>query len=160
MQNTYSLTREGKIKLEKELRELIDVIMPEVVDQIAAARSQGDLSENADYDAARNKQAELVARVSEIEYILSHSQVVESSPNNDKLVGLGSIVTVVDVDDPNARERVYKIVGTIEADPLNDTLSDVSPLGKALSGKMVGDIVSFTTSKVKTFKIVKIETSI
>ena len=105
------LTREGEAKLTQELRHLIDIDRPEVLEQLAAARAQGDLSENADYDAARNKQAEVEARIKEIENILANAKIIEDKKSVSKLVALGSTVEVKDLSDNTV--ATYTIVGTV-----------------------------------------------
>ena len=132
------LTKEGEAKLTKELRHLIDIDRPEVLDQLAAARAQGDLSENADYDAARNKQAEVEARIKEIENILANAKIIDEKKQASKLVALGSTVEIKDLSDNT--KATYTIVGTVEANPTKGLISNVSPLGKAIVGKKVGDI--------------------
>jgi len=132
------LTKEGEAKLQKEYRHLIDIDRPEVIEQLQAARAQGDLSENADYDAARDKQAEIEARIKEIENILANAKIINEKPSNGKVVSLGSKVTVFDMSD-NC-EYTYSIVGTVEANPINNLISNVSPLGKAIVGHRIGDI--------------------
>ena len=149
------LTKEGEAKLTKELRHLIDIDRPEVLDQLAAARAQGDLSENADYDAARNKQAEVEARIKEIENILANAEIIEEGKASTKKVGLGSTVTIKFVD--NGKEASYMIVGTVESDPVNGKISNSCPLGEALVGKNVGDIVEVKAIKTYKVEILKIE---
>jgi len=148
------LTKEGEAKLNKELRHLIDVERPEVLEQLAAARAQGDLSENADYDAARNKQAEVEARIKEIENILANVKII-SEKSRAKGVVLGSTVTIKDLSDGSVES--YTIVGTVEANPLKGLISNVSPLGRAVVDKNVGDIVSVHANKEYKVEILKIE---
>ncbi len=133
------MTREGMEKLEKEYRHLLDVERPEVVEQLVQARSQGDLSENADYDAARNRQAQIERRISEIEHIKDHAEVIESRAGNKK-INLGNLVDYVDEEGNNLQVR---IVGTIEANPFAEipSVSDQSALGRSLIGHVVGDKV-------------------
>ncbi len=134
------MTREGMEKLEKEYRHLLDVEKPEVIEQLVQARSQGDLSENADYDAARNRQAQIERRISEIEYTKDHAQVIEVKPGNKK-INLGSLI---DYADEKGETHQVRIVGTIEADPLAEipSVSDQSALGRALIGHVAGDKVT------------------
>ena len=136
------LTKAGKEKLEKELRELIDHTREEVKRQLTEARAQGDLSENADYDAARNRQAEVEGRIKEIENILSNAEIIDDESKSSKKgnkVALGSVVTIKFVE--TGKEGKYMIVGTVESDPFNNKISNACPLGEALIGKVVGDIV-------------------
>ena len=139
MVNKIELTKEGAENLEKELRHLIDIDRPEVIEALQAARAQGDLSENADYDAARTKQAEIEGRIKEIENILSNVKII-SEKSKSKGVVLGSTVTIKDLSDNSVES--YTIVGTVEANPLKGLISNVSPLGRAVIDKNVGDVVS------------------
>lgn len=133
------MTREGMEKLEKEYRHLLDVERPEVVEQLVQARSQGDLSENADYDAARNRQAQIERRISEIEHIKDHAEIIESVSGGKK-INLGYLV---DYTDEAGNALQVRIVGTIEANPFAEvpSVSDQSALGRALIGHVVGDKV-------------------
>lgn len=131
------LTKEGEEKLQKEYRHLIDIDRPEVIEQLTVARAQGDLSENADYDAARNRQAEIEARIKEIENILANAKIIDGSSKSGKVVSLGSTVEVKDLSDNTT--ATYTIVGTVEANPIKGLISNVSPLGHAIVGKRVGD---------------------
>lgn len=132
------LTSEGFLNLEEELNELKMVKRPQVIEAIKDARAQGDLSENADYDAARNDQAVLEARIKELEYMIDHAKIIEES--REGVVSIGSTVVVSYVDDDDEEE--YKIVGSLEANPFENRISNESPIGKALLGKKVGDVVS------------------
>lgn len=131
------LTKEGEEKLQKEYRHLIDIDRPEVIEQLTVARAQGDLSENADYDAARNRQAEIEARIKEIENILANAKIIDGASKSGKVVSLGSTVEVKDLSDNTT--ATYTIVGTVEANPIKGLISNVSPLGHAIVGKRVGD---------------------
>ncbi len=137
MPNKIELTQEGLDKLQKEYRHLIDIDRPEVIEQLTVARAQGDLSENADYDAARNRQAEIEARIKEIEDIIAEAKIIDSSSKSGKVVSLGSTVEIRDLSDNSV--ATYTIVGTVEANPVKGLISNVSPLGHALVGKRVGD---------------------
>src|SRR5574344_2142088 len=108
------MTKDGMEKLEKEYRHLIDVERPDVIAALQAARAQGDLSENADYDAARNRQAQIEARITEIEHIKDIAVVVEEGKQGKK-ISLGNLVTYKEVK--TGEEMTVKIVGTVEADP-------------------------------------------
>ena len=131
------LTSNGYLEVENELNKLREEDRPRIIQAIKEARAQGDLSENADYDAARNEQAQVEARIKELEYMIEHAVIIEESPKD--VVGLGSTVEIEYVDDDDTDE--YKIVGSLEADPFENKISDESPIGKALSGKKVGDVV-------------------
>ena len=153
--NKNLITREGKIKFEQELRHLIDVEQPKNQEDIAAARAQGDLSENADYAAAREKQAIIEARIREIEAILSNCEVVEADPSNSKFVDFGSTVTILDLD--TEEEETYRIVNTIEVNNvLENKISVESPLAKAVIGHQVGDVVTVSGPVKYDVKIVEI----
>jgi transcription elongation factor GreA len=155
-QEKIILTKSGKAKLEKELRELIDVVRPEVIEELKAARAQGDLSENADYDAARKKQAEIEARIREIEEILSNCEVIESSTGSTKLVDFGHEVVILDLD--TEEEETYKIVNTIEVVKVDDNkISVESPLAKAIIGHQIGAIVTVDGPIKYSVKIIEIK---
>ena len=137
------MTREGLEKLEKEYRHLIEVDRPEVIEAFKAARSQGDLSENAEYDAARGRQAEIEARILEIEHIKDIARIVDSGKGSKgKKINLGHVVTYTEIE--SGEKTTVKLVGTVEASatampyPL---ISNESALGKALIGKTPGDDV-------------------
>lgn len=132
------LTAEGFLKLESELNELKTVKRPQIIEAIKDARAQGDLSENADYDAARNDQAELEARIKELEYMIDHAKIIEGPEKG--VVGVGSTVTIEYLGDDEQEE--YKIVGSLEANPFENRISNESPIGKAVLNKKVGDVVS------------------
>lgn len=131
------LTANGYLEVENELNKLREEDRPRIIQAIKEARAQGDLSENADYDAARNEQAQVEARIKELEYMIEHAVIIEEAPKD--VVGLGSTVEIEYVGDDDTDE--YKIVGSLEADPFANKISDESPIGKALSGKKVGDVV-------------------
>lgn len=130
------MTNEGKKKLEKELKTLINEKRPNIIKQIQEAREQGDLSENADYDAAKNIQAQIEARIKEIETILANVKIITSNVD-ENLVSIGSIVTLKDLQ--LNKVFTYKIVGPIETDPSQNKISNESPLAKSILGKKIGD---------------------
>ena len=132
------LTQEGYEEIKEELNYLINEKRPENINAIKEARALGDLSENADYDAARNEQAEIEARIKKLESIVENVEIIEEV-STDK-VGLGNIVKISYVDDDDTDE--YKIVGSQEADPFESKISNESPIAKALMGHIVGDVVS------------------
>ena len=138
-EKVVSLTLEGKAKLEAELAELKSTKREEIAEKIKVARSYGDLSENSEYDEAKNEQAIIESRIMEIEEQLKIVRVVDASELSNKTVHVGSTVTVVNRE--TGREATYKIVGSTEADPLEDKISDQSPIGRALMGKRAGDRV-------------------
>ena len=133
----FELTAEGYLELETELNELKNVKRKEVITALKEARAMGDLSENADYDAARNDQAQIEARIKELEYKLEHSQIVDKKRKGGS-IGIGSVVTVKDDD---GDEEEYKIVSSVEADPFNNKISVESPIGVAMKGHKKGDTV-------------------
>lgn len=135
--NVVYLTQDGLDELKKELDNLINVRRPENVQAIKEARSLGDLSENAEYDAARNEQAQIEARIKQLEKMLENVSII-SEVATDK-VGIGNTVSIKYVDDDEEDE--YKIVGSQEADPFESKISNESPIAKALFGHKVGDIV-------------------
>lgn len=155
MAEKQKLTKAGYKKLEDELRDLIDNQREENKHQLAEARAQGDLSENADYDAARAKQAEIEARIKEIENILNNSEIIVEEKASTKKVGLGTTVTLRYVE--TGKEASYMIVGTIEADPFHGKISNACPLGETIVGKSVGDIVEIKAAKSYKVEILKIE---
>ena len=136
--NTVYLTQNGLDELKKELDLLINVRRPENVQAIKEARSLGDLSENAEYDAARNEQAQIEARIKQLEKMLENVSII-SEVSTDK-VGIGNTVSIKYVDDDEEDE--YKIVGSQEADPFASKISNESPIAQALFGHKVGDVVT------------------
>ena len=155
MADKQKLTKAGYKILQEELQYLVNDAREEVKRQLAEARAQGDLSENADYDAARGKQAEVEGRIKEIENILANAEIIEESKTNSKKVGLGSTVTIRFLD--NNKEASYMIVGTVESDPVNGKISNSCPLGEALTGKSAGDIIEVKAIKTYKVEILKIE---
>ena len=133
------LTQEGYDEIKEELNYLINTKRPENIQAIKEARALGDLSENADYDAARNEQAEIEAKIKKLEAIVENVSIIEEV-STDK-VGLGNTVTISYIDDEEDTDE-YKIVGSQEADPFESKISNESPIAKALMGHKVGDIVS------------------
>ena len=134
------LTQEGYDKLNQELDNLVNVKRPANIIAIKEARAQGDLSENADYDAARNEQAEIEGRIRQLEQMLENAQIIKEV-SKDR-VGLGSTVAIQYLDDDDDEEDEYKIVGSQEADPFESKISNESPIAKAILNKKVGDIVT------------------
>lgn len=133
------LTEEGLAELKAELDDLINVKRPENIQAIKEARALGDLSENADYDAARNEQAQLEGRIKKLEQMLENYEIIEES-SKDK-VGLGCTVAIKYIDEDDEIDE-YKIVGSQEADPFASKISNESPIAQALMNKKVGDIVT------------------
>lgn len=137
----FYLTEEGLTEIKAELDDLINVKRPANIQAIKEARALGDLSENADYDAARNEQAQLEGRIKKLEQMLENYVIIEKTDKDT--VGLGSTVSIkyVDEDDDDDGDS-YKIVGSQEADPFASKISNESPIAKALMDKKVGDIVT------------------
>ena len=134
---TVYLTQEGFLELKKELDDLINIKRPANIKAIKEARALGDLSENAEYDAARNEQAELEGRIKKIEQILENVSIIENVDNSK--VSIGNTVKIKYVDD--GEEDEYQIVGSQEADPFASKISNESPIAQALLNRKVGDIV-------------------
>ena len=133
------LTQEGYDEIKEELNYLINTKRPENIIAIKEARALGDLSENADYDAARNEQAEIEARIKKLEAIVDNVEIIEEV--STEAVGLGNTVKIAYVDDEEDLDE-YKIVGSQEADPFESKISNESPIAKALLGHKKGDVVS------------------
>lgn len=138
MAKEYKLSAERLEELKQELTYLKTVKEKEVADLIKEARSFGDLSENSEYDEAKNEQGKLYSRIAEVENILANYVVIEENAEDTDVVGMGSKITVKDV--ATGEEETYQVVGSQEADPMNGRISEESPFGKALLGKAVGDI--------------------
>ncbi len=136
MANTIS--KAGKKKLEAELEYLRTVRRKEVAEQLKEARSFGDLSENAEYDEAKNEQAKLEAEIEEKTFILANAVVVDDDDISIDEIGVGSIMKIQDLETKDI--ETYMIVGTTEADPMNNKISDESPIGKSALKKKVGDV--------------------
>lgn len=142
MNKNYSITIEGKKDLEKEL-EILKDRRGEIADKIAEARDFGDLSENAEYDAAREDQGITETRIAEIEEILKYAKVIKNSGKGK--VQLGSVVELK----LGKKTPTYTVVGPVEANPLESKISNESPIGKALMGRRIGDSVEIETPKGK-----------
>ena len=138
MSNKVYLTNEGFLEIEEELNNLKEVKRPEVIKALKDARALGDLSENADYDAARNEQAQVEGRIAELEKLLETAEIIERK-DTDK-VGLGATVTIEFLDDDDDDVLEYRIVGSKEADPSNNKISNESPIARAIMNAKVGDI--------------------
>ena len=150
------LTKEGYKKLEAELDYFISVRRNEISEQIAIARGFGDLSENAEYDEAKNEQGKLYSRIAEITDLIENAEVVEKVEVAADVVTIGSHVRVLDVDED--AEEEYTIVGSQEANPMEGCISDDSPFGFALKGHKVGETVTVTAPVGELqFKIIAVE---
>ncbi|MBR1890184.1 MAG: transcription elongation factor GreA [Clostridia bacterium] len=152
----HYLTPEGKKQLEEKLTYYKTVKRPEVTKRIGIAREFGDLSENSEYDAAKDEQAEIEAEIKEMENILLNAEVIDKKNLDADQVSVGCKVTLY--DEEFDEEVEYRIAGSSESDPRNGIISNVSPIGKALLGHKSGDTVSVVTpGGTSSFKIIKIE---
>ena len=140
MAKAYKLTKERLQELRDELHWMKTVREKEIADLIKEARSFGDLSENSEYDEAKNEQGKMFSRMAEVENILSNYEIIDSSSVNTDEVTTGCKVTVMDMFDESREE--YVLVGSQEADPYKGRISDESPFGAALMGRRIGDVVS------------------
>ncbi len=148
------LTSEGYLELEQELHYLKTTKRNEVTQTLKEARALGDLSENSEYDQAREDQANLEKRIQEVEYALEHATIIDKS-DNDGRVGIGSNVELQYEDEDDTES--YKIVGSQEADPFNNKISNESPIAAAIIGKKVGEVVEVSSPDgVYSVKIVAI----
>jgi transcription elongation factor GreA len=145
MSGTVPMTLEGKTRLEEELRRLKFEERPRVIQAIAEARAHGDLSENAEYDAAKEKQSFIEGRIKEIEDKIARAQVIDPSTiETDKIV-FGATVTLLDVD--SDEKKTYRIVGVDEADIKQGSISIESPIARQLLSKKAGDVVTIRVPK-------------
>ena len=155
MNQEIILTPEGYLELETELNNLKNVERPRVIKDLKDARAQGDLSENADYDAARDRQAKVEARIADLEVMLANYELIDTSKTKSKVVRIGSTVTLLFMD--INKEFEYSIVGTTEADPLNGKLSNETPLAEAIIDHKVGQTVTVNVDKPYDVKIVAVK---
>ncbi|MCG8396857.1 transcription elongation factor GreA [Bacillus atrophaeus] len=154
-EKVFPMTEEGKQKLEQELEYLKTVKRKEVVERIKIARSFGDLSENSEYDSAKEEQAFVEGRVTTLENMIRNAKIIEDDGGNSNIVGLGKTVTFIEL--PDGDEESYTIVGSAEADPFEGKISNDSPIAKSLIGKQVDDQVTVQTPGGEMLvKIVKI----
>ncbi|MCA1031847.1 transcription elongation factor GreA [Bacillus timonensis] len=142
-EKVFPMTLAGKQKLEQELEQLKTVKRKEVVERIKIARSFGDLSENSEYDSAKEEQAFVEGRITTLENMIRNAKIIEENADNSNTVTLGKSVTFVEL--PDGEEETYTIVGSAEADPFEGKISNDSPIAKSLMGKQVGDSVSVQT---------------
>lgn len=159
MSEKILLTKDKKQAIEKELDNLIQIERKKVIEAIRLAREQGDLSENADYDAAKNRQAEIEAKIKEYEKILDFAEIIDEEPSKKQdVVKVGTKVEVLDMSDDQIYH--YSIVGEVEADPDNNKISNVSPLANAILGHTKNEIIEIKgiekPYKVKILKISKL----
>jgi len=152
--STQFITKEKQDQLKDELRTLKEKEMPEIANRIDEARQMGDLSENAEYHAAREQLAWAQSRVKEVDFILQNAELIAKVKGGGDTVTLGATITV----SVNKKERVYTIVGAQEADPLNGKISNESPLGEAFIGRKKGDNVDVEIpSGTQTYTVVSID---
>lgn len=158
MEKKNILTYEGLKKLEDELQDLKVVRRKEVAQKIKEAREQGDLSENAEYDAAKDEQRDIEARIEELEKILKNAEVVDEEEIDLDKINVGCKVKILDIE--YNEELEYKVVGSTEANSLTGKISNESPVGRAIIGASVGDIVTVETPAGELqYKILEIQRS-
>jgi transcription elongation factor GreA len=143
VEKEFPMTQAGKEKLENELDYLKSVKRKEVVERIKTARSFGDLSENSEYDSAKEEQAFVEGRITTLENMIRNAKIIEESEMTSESVTLGRSVTFIEL--PDGAEETYIIVGSAEADPFEGKISNDSPIAKSLLGKKVGDKISVQT---------------
>jgi len=150
---TIQLTKQGYNNIQNEYKELVEIKKPYAVDRLSKARSMGDLSENSEYNAAKEELAFVDGRIREIEQILKTVEIIDKH-NNNSIIELGNYITV----ETQGKTEQYQIVGEFEADPMNKKLSSTSPIGLSLIGKKIGDLVevNIPVGKVQ-YKIVDIK---
>ena len=152
----FPLTKQGFLALEEELKNLKGVERPNIIAAIAEARSHGDLSENAEYSAAKEKQSFIEGRIQELEYAVSCAEVIDTAALKGDKVVFGATVLLMDED--TEAEQTYQIVGQYEADLEHGLISIQSPLARALIGKSVGDSVEVASPKGgKSYEILNVE---
>jgi transcription elongation factor GreA len=152
----HYMTAEGKAKLEDELRYLKTERRKEVVERIKVARSFGDLSENSEYDAAKDEQAFVESKIQQLEQMVRNAVIIQEDGSNPDVVSIGKSVTFVEL--PDGDEETFMIVGSAESDPLEGKISNDSPMAKSLLGKSLGDKVSVSTPDGELrLKIVKVK---
>ncbi len=154
-QEKVLVTQEGYQELLKEQENLIHVVRKEVIEDLQAARAQGDLSENADYDVARDRQARVEARIRELEQMLNNIEIIDDRRGGLKVVKLGAKIVILDLE--TNEEEKYTIVGSVESDPLNGKLSNVTPLAVALMEHRVGDEVIVSVEEPYHVRILSID---
>jgi transcription elongation factor GreA len=155
VEKSYYMTQEGKEKLEQELLYLKTERRQEVVERIKVARGFGDLSENSEYDAAKDEQAFVESRIAQVEKMIRNAVIIENDNQNPNMVSLGKAVTFKEL--PDGEEETYTIVGSAEADPFEGKISNDSPMAKSLLGHEIGEEVAVATPggdiQVKILKV-------
>ncbi|ASS91997.1 MAG: transcription elongation factor GreA [Bacillaceae bacterium] len=155
-EKVFPMTKAGKEKLEQELEYLKTVKRKEVVERIKVARSFGDLSENSEYDSAKEEQAFVEGRITTLENMIRNAKIIEEDTENKTTVSLGKSVTFIEL--PDGEEETYTIVGSAEADPFEGKISNDSPMAKSLLGRQVGEeVVVQTPGGDMTVKIVRVD---
>ena len=152
----FPLTKKGFLRLEQELKDLKGIERPNIIAAIAEARSHGDLSENAEYSAAKEKQSFIEGRIQELEAVVSRAQIIDPTEVKSNVIRFGATVLVV--DESTDKETEYQIVGDYEANIEKNLISLSSPLAKALIGKEVGDVAEYTApGGKKSFEILAVK---
>ena len=154
-EKTFPMTLEGKKKLEDELEEYRLKRRPEVIKRIKSARSYGDLSENSEYESAKDEQAMVESRIAQIENMLQYAEIIDNEDVDKDEVSMGRTITIQELPDEEPEE--YQIVGESESDPFNGKISNESPMAKGLLGHKVGEVVDVDvpngTIKLKIIKV-------
>lgn len=154
-EKTFPMTLEGKKKLEDELEEYRMKRRPEVIKRIKIARSYGDLSENSEYESAKDEQAMVESRIAQIENMLQYAEIIDNEDVDKDEVSMGRTITIQELPDEESEE--YQIVGESESDPFNGKISNESPMAKGLLGHKVGEVVEVEvpngTLKLKIIKV-------
>ncbi len=145
----HQLTEEGLQEIKDRLKHLEEVERPKNIEDLQEARAQGDLSENADYDAARDEQARIESEINRLKHIISHCVIIKANKTSE--VSIGSTVTINFIEDEIVEE--YKLLGSLEANPFNKIISNESPVGAAIIGKVKGDTVRVKTETGREFDV-------
>ncbi|MCK5388824.1 MAG: transcription elongation factor GreA [Candidatus Izimaplasma sp.] len=148
MENAYKLTIQGVKNLKDELERLKDIDRKRNLDALKEARAQGDLSENADYDTAREEQARIEARVKEIEGVLKNYEIIKEDTSNKVNIGKTVVITIDD-----GEKMKFTIVGSLEANPMNKRISNESAIGKGIIGSKKGDVLTIKTETAREVKV-------
>ena len=143
VEKVYPMTLEGKAKLEQELEELKTVKRKEIVERIKIARSFGDLSENSEYESAKDEQAFVEGRITTLENMIRFAEIIDNNGADENEVSIGRTITFIEL--PDGEEEVYTIVGSAEADPMAGKISNDSPIAKALIGRKLNEEVTIAT---------------
>ena len=154
MDNKNIITKQGLSELKDELKKLIEIERPKVIEEIKDARALGDLSENAEFDAAREKQGQIEDRIKEIESVIENSKVISSNSSSNK-VRFGSVVTFKDLS--SKKENTVTVVGSLEADPFTSKISNSSPLGNALMDSVEGETILVQVENKYEIQVLKIK---